>query len=240
MRGRSLDRSAGKGGVLLCLGVFFFATGSLGAQSTTAEARISELRGRVEILQPGDSWRPAVVGMVLPLGTTVSTGFGATAVMEIGPALLQVEQLSRMTIEDLAEREGVLSSDLYLQVGRVRAEVRRTTGRQNNFRLRSPVATAAVRGTSFEFDGVNLSVDTGSVLLSNPQNISVVVEQGESSSSPQTGEAPVAVADALEAVSTVQVYTAPPGETRSEGARTEAQPVETASIRLDFVIEGYN
>ena len=224
----------------LCLVVALLAAPFVGsvAQTTALEARVNELSGRVEIMEPGGRWRAAQVGMELPLGTVISTGFGATAVLEIGPALLQVRQLTRMELEGLAEREGLISSDLYLQVGRVRAEVRPTPGRQSEFRMRSPVATAAVRGTSFEFDGLNLTVETGSVQLSNQLNQSVFVDAGESSSAEGT-DGPVSVIEAHEAAATVQVYTAPPGETRTEGTRTTAVVSETASIRIDFVIDGF-
>jgi hypothetical protein len=224
----------------LCLVVTLIAAPvfSSFAQRTAPEATVSELQGRVELIEPGGRWRPAQVGMELPLGTTISTGFGATAVVEIGPALLQVRQLTRMELEALAEREGLLSTDLYLQVGRVRAEVRPSAGRQNEFRMRSPVATAAVRGTSFEFDGLNLTVETGTVQLTNERNQSVFVAAGESSSAEGDG-GPVSVVEAYEAAATVQVYTAPPGETRTEGTQSSAVVSETASIRIDFVIDGF-
>lgn len=55
---------------------------------------------------------------------------------------------------------------LYLQTGRIRVEVNPPAGGTSNFTVRSPVVTASVRGTSFEFDTENLKVDEGQVLYS--------------------------------------------------------------------------
>ena len=199
-------------------------TAGLAAQQQP-EARVVSSSGRVEMRESAaGAWSAVEKGMRLPLGATISTGFGSTAELEIGPATLEVRQLSRLTLEELIEREGLVESDLFLQVGRVRANVRTTEGRQSEFRMRSPVATAAVRGTSFEFDGVNLQVQTGSVRLANQFGESVSVGGGEGSSS--TGEEPPAPPAAQrEAAATVQVFVSPPGEApRTEGTRTSSTP----------------
>ena len=206
------------------------------------QARVVSFSGRVEVRDSAAAaWRAVETGMQLPLGATISTGFGAETQLEIGPATLEVRPLSRLTIEELVEREGLVESDLFLQVGRVRADVRATAGRQSEFRLRSPVATAAVRGTSFEFDGVNLAVETGSVSLANQFGESVNVGGGESSSS-DGDEPPAPPSEQREAAVTVQIYVSPPGEPpRTEGVRapTTVTPT-TGGIRVQWEIVGYD
>lgn len=170
---------AGRAGLIL-LTITTLALQHLEAQPI--EAIISRVTGRVELRNGAGAWRPAAAGDVVAAGTTVSTGFGAEAQIRIGESMLQVRELSRMTLEELVEREDSLDTDLFLQIGRIRSEVRSTRGLENNFQLRSTQATAAVRGTSFDFDGINLKVDAGLVSLANRLGKQQRVGRGQSSS----------------------------------------------------------
>ncbi|TVR07075.1 MAG: hypothetical protein EA403_00200 [Spirochaetaceae bacterium] len=169
----------------LVLTALFFAVAALAAGQQTALVRATS--GKVEVLQAGQ-WSPLAVGAAIPIGATVSTGFGSTATVEIGPAIMEIRPLTRMRLDELAEREGVVSAELYLPVGRVRAEVRRMEGLESEFRLRSTQATAAVRGTSFDFDGRDLRVLTGRVQLINQFQQSVQVSGGGVAEASDTGE----------------------------------------------------
>ncbi len=203
-------------------------------------ARVSTLTGRVEYrAAPGAAWQPVTAGMQLPLGATISTGFGAQATLELGAALLQVDQLTRMRIDELLEREGLTHADLFLQVGRVRAEVREVEDLQQDFRLRSPQATAAVRGTSFSFDGVNLVVFSGRVRMQNRFNQSTTLGGGEQSSIPDDGR-PESGGDARESLLAVSPY-APGSEERTTGAadRAASKPT-TGSLEFDYYYYGEN
>lgn len=211
--------------LLLALTLAWALPGSVSA----LEAEIVSVTGRVEVRQNQDPWRDAAPGMTVGAGTTVSTGFNSQAVLDVGPARLEVSSLSRLTLQELIEREGLVSSDLHLQVGRVRADVRRAEGIQSEFNLRSPVATAAVRGTSFEFDGVNVRVFSGTVALANMNNQRVTVGEGESSST--TGEDVPARGDASrEAEATVAVRS-PTVEADGEEV-TRTQPATEGSLRI--------
>ena len=156
-----------------------------GAQS---QAVVRWVAGRVEVMEPGAGWSAAAVGMRLPLGATISTSFNSEATLEVGAATLQVRPLSRMRIDQLLEAEGTVSTELFLRVGRVRAEVKTVEGLRQDFTVRSPVSTAAVRGTAFGYDGVNLEVEEGLVSLANPFGQSTSVGGGEQGSS--DGDAP--------------------------------------------------
>ena len=148
----------------------------LAAQSSASVTKVS---GKVEIQTPGGSWSAVNSGDEIALGTTISTGFRSTAVLQVGSAVLEVKQLTRMRLDELIEREGVVKTELFLRVGRVSAEVKQRQGLQQDFRLRSPVSTAAVRGTSFEYDGVNLQVLEGLVALANAYGQSIAVGAGQ-------------------------------------------------------------
>lgn len=131
-------------------------------------AVIKEVSGRVEYQSPGGSWVRAAAGDSLEQGASISTGFGASAVLEVGASILNVEALTRMKLEELVQEKGTQTTGLYLRVGRVNAEVKRDEGLSHNFRLRSPSSTAAVRGTNFTYDGHKVIVHRGAVgLLGN-------------------------------------------------------------------------
>jgi hypothetical protein len=134
------------------------------------EAVVQTVSGRVEVMQPGGAWVAATPGMRLSLGASVSTSFQSEATLALGASLLHVRPLTRMKLEQLAQQGNTVSTELYLRVGRVRAEVKGAEGLLQDFKVRSPISTAAVRGTTFEYDGVNTDVDNGVVNLSNNQS----------------------------------------------------------------------
>jgi hypothetical protein len=142
-------------------------TASLAGAQTPAQALVKSFTGKVELLTAKQAWAPVRAGMRLALGTTISTGFNSTAVLELGPSVLQVKPLTRLRIDELVAKEGTVKTDLFLQVGKVRAEVKTAAGLTQDFKVKSPVSTAAVRGTGFEYDGYDLYVFEGTVTYSN-------------------------------------------------------------------------
>ena len=82
--------------------------------------------------------------------------------------------------------------------GRVKAEVTPKKGEKADFKIKSPTATASVRGTGFEFDGQNLLVDHGAVQLEAESGLGTpqMVASGEFSTVSQTKTitTPVAIA----------------------------------------------
>jgi hypothetical protein len=119
------------------------------------------------------------VGTTIPKGSSISTGFKSTALLEMGESSLAVNQLTRMTLEELARQAGVQQTNVFLRVGRVSAQVKTTTGIKHDFKLRSPVSTAAVRGTDFEYNGWLLVVTDGEVTLTSPGGSTRLVIAGE-------------------------------------------------------------
>ena len=147
------------------------------AQNATVE-RVS---GKVEYLRSGGRWAAVSVGDTIPIGATISTGFRSSAVLMIAGSEITVMALTRMSIENLAETNDSISTSLNLRTGKVRASVRSTRGKSTIFTLRSPVSTAAVRGTEFVFDGYRLEVIEGIVTFFNKVNEAVSVQAGNAS-----------------------------------------------------------
>ncbi|MDA3951738.1 MAG: FecR domain-containing protein [Spirochaeta sp.] len=179
---------------------------------TALDATITAVNGKVELRErAGGPWVAAQAGVVVPVGATISTSFNAGATVQVGESQLEVKALTRMRIEELITENGVDRSEIDLPVGRVSANVRGSSGNRAEFRVTSPIATASVRGTSFDFDGANLSVSEGIVVLANRFNESVQVAQGEQSSAAGDG-APQKPAEAAENSGTVTISVGPSGE----------------------------
>jgi hypothetical protein len=131
-------------------------------------ATVKEVSGKVEIKTAKKGWVKAETGMRLETGTMISTGFNSQAVVELGPSLVIAKPLTRMTIEELVEKEGTIKTELFLNVGKIQAEVRSGEGLKNEyFLLKSAVSTAAVRGSTVLFDGRKVTFLSGSGLATN-------------------------------------------------------------------------
>jgi hypothetical protein len=147
----------------------------LGAQT----ALIREINGTVEVKTPEAlEWQAAKAGQVLDKASLISTGFRSTALVGIGNSTIVVRPLTRLSLEEIASaREGEQVS-LNLRAGRVRADVKPPAEGKIEFTIRSPIATASVRGTIFEFDGVRLIVEEGLVYFAGTNAGGVYIQQG--------------------------------------------------------------
>jgi len=202
--------------ILLLVAVFLLA----GTVTTFAaqEAVLREASGKVELRPPGRSWQPARVGMTLVKGTTISTGFGAKAVLDLGASVIEVKALTRMTLEELLEQEGTIKTELFLDVGRVKAEIQTGEDLRHDFKLKSTVSTASVRGTTLEGDGEEWISEDGSFVVSNNVGQSTTVQTGEKTTVTE-GEPPVPPQDTAEDDTNVETSTNP-----SEGGGGDIAP----------------
>ncbi len=171
-------------GIMLVMGTFLFAD---------ITAVVKNVSGKVEVRVPGGRWKKAFPGMKIQKGYYISTGFKSEAVLVLGTSQVIVRQLTRMELEKLVQKEGTVHTGLNLRVGRVRAVVKTSRGLKQDFKLRSPISTAAVRGTQFEYDGRNLTVYKGTVAFTNPLGQQRLVPAGSASrivraGLPQSGE----------------------------------------------------
>jgi hypothetical protein len=190
-------------GLLVLWGVSGFYggiyAGLYAQESAGSQAVIRELSGTVEIKAPGSpQWLPARQGQSIARTAVVSTGFKSTAVIALGNSLLTVQPLTRLTVEEIRETAGNERVNISLQTGRIRADVKPPAGGKTEFTVKSPSATASVRGTSFEFDGLNLRVDEGRVHVTGGDrsgtyvgvghSISADIETGRTTSAAETAK----------------------------------------------------
>jgi ferric-dicitrate binding protein FerR (iron transport regulator) len=166
--------------LILCAAPGLFAQEANGSQETNgSQAVIREITGTVEIKAPNAAdWSPAARGQALTQNTLISTGFKSSALIAIGNSTLSVQSLTRLSLEEIIRSEGDEKVALNLRTGRVRANVKPPVGGKTDFTVRSPSATASVRGTVFEFNGIQIRVDEGRVHLAGDGGSGIYVGAG--------------------------------------------------------------
>lgn len=108
---------------------------------------VIDVLGKVE-KQSGNSWVELKKGDILVPGDIISTGFKSEAVISIGESKITVRALTRMTIEQLYEKNQNHVSSVYLDVGSVSADVKPVENKRVGFTVKTPAVTASVRGTA--------------------------------------------------------------------------------------------
>jgi hypothetical protein len=206
----------------LVLGGLFLLAPRLSAQEA---AFFREITGTVEIRAPGSTaWTGAAAGDRIKKNTLVSTGFKSTAVIVVGNSVITVRPVTRLALEEIIRNQDREQVSLYLQSGRIRADVRPPVDGKIDFVARTPVSTASVRGTSFEFDTENLRVDNGRVQYSLANGRTVSVAAGGMSYANEAGNAVVSPFEAA----TELLAPAPPPGSDSGGPAGDRAPAISA------------
>lgn len=111
------------------------------------DATVMSTKGKAEV-QKGNSWVALKPGSKLTKGDVVQTGFKSELKLKIGESTVEVAPMTRITIEQLAAKDTKDETSLYLDTGSVKSDVKKTDKRRVGFTVRSPAATASVRGTT--------------------------------------------------------------------------------------------
>lgn len=122
--------------------------------------------GKVEI-QTANGWESLVAGDTVQSGAVISTGFRSQTVLEVGESTITVQALSRLTLEQLTEQTDGHDSEIYLDVGSIQADVQAVANKRVGFVVKTPIATAAVRGTVLTVGPDSVSASQGTVAVSS-------------------------------------------------------------------------
>ena len=180
------------------------------------QAVIKEFSGKVEVQLPGKGWAPAARNAVIPLGASVSTGFNSYATLDLGVSVVRVKPLTRMSVAELSRKGSMDVTAVDLRVGRVNAKINKAEGLEHNFTLRTPVSTAAVRGSEIEGHAIGKTrTIAGVTRVSNLLGQTRTLSPGESSSGtgksePKKGEDNVAKETITTITTTPVVVAVPP------------------------------
>jgi ferric-dicitrate binding protein FerR (iron transport regulator) len=115
-----------------------------------ASLKVSSVSGAVEWRAvSGKSFRPLASAQPVQVGDEVRTGPDAQLILEVPDgSYMVVSENSKLIVEDFWS--GNLRSLMNLMVGQVRFYVQRLGGRPNPYRVTTPTALIAVRGTTFD------------------------------------------------------------------------------------------
>ena len=139
----------------------------LTAGTAAAQAKVLRVSGKVEIKAPKGRWVRARRGMNVAAGSFIATGFKSSAQLQLNKATLFVRQLTRLTLEEIAQKQNVVTTNLFIRTGGMEADVKTGAEYTHDFKVRSPVSTAAVKGTKIKYDGLELSAKDGTAVLFN-------------------------------------------------------------------------
>jgi hypothetical protein len=156
------------------------------AQVTAVEARVASVSGAALVSNGGRAPTAAQRGDVLFPGEEIDTrGGGHLAIELTDGSLVLVRPGSRVLLKDF-QAASTLREMFEVLLGRVRVKINHFGGKPNPYRINSPTASIAVRGTEFSV-AVNGVGDTEVIVyeglvevtsLSNPQN-KVLVHPGQ-------------------------------------------------------------
>ncbi len=119
------------------------------AQSAV-EARATSVRGRASISGNGRNSVVLLQGTVLGPGDVVDTGADGRIVIDLSDgSQVVVFPNSRLVFGDYRNASS-LRELLQIVVGRIRVKINHFQGKPNPYRIKSPTASIAVRGTKFE------------------------------------------------------------------------------------------
>jgi len=210
--------------ILFMLLIIVSAASAVQAQTV----KVGSVTGKVEVQQPGQSWQNATSGMIIPANSQISTGFASEAKVIMDNADITVRALTRMSIQEYSTSGDTTTTKLFLGSGKIRTDVKKSEGKVNDFQIRSPVATAAVRGTSFEFDGIRLTVNEGNVEFFSKTGSKVQVPAGSSSQATEDGGASTP-ADEKKQEASVSASTSTGEDTGSNEQQTDTFDSERSS-----------
>jgi len=156
---------------------------------------IKQVSGTVELKRAGESaYVPAKAGDTVSENTVISTGLKSYALIEVGGTTLNVRPVTRLTLTEIRALGNEESLQVNLRTGSVQVAVTPPAGGRSSTTVRSPNATASVRGTTFYFDARNLHVTQGTVLFKGNRGYTIqagagstaVVAWNETASAPQS------------------------------------------------------
>src|SRR6266850_155960 len=119
------------------------------AQGGSMEARVTSVRGRALISRQATAPSGIARGATVLPGDEIDTRAGGRVAIELGDGSLVIVQPGSLVVVRDYRNTSSLRELLQIMVGRVRVRINHLGGRPNPYRINSPTASIAVRGTEF-------------------------------------------------------------------------------------------
>ncbi|MCQ2579446.1 MAG: FecR family protein [Treponemataceae bacterium] len=147
------------------------------------DGTVISITGKVEMQKTPDSeWIALKAGDTVPEGAVISTAFKANASIKLGGSTITVNQLTRVVLRELSDSSDKVTTNLYLDAGVLRADVKSMDNKANDFKIQSSVVTSSVRGTELSDSALGEHVTYRGVVSSSSSNCEwgVTTTAGES------------------------------------------------------------
>jgi len=142
-------------------------------QVSVLEARVAGVRGRAVISGHAHSQSSLVRGDLVSPGDEIDTTSGGRVTLELSDgSMLIVQPGSHVVLQDYRDASS-LRELLHIAVGHVRIRINHFGGRPNPYRINSPTASIAVRGTEFSV-AVDAAGDTEVVVYEGLVEVSSI------------------------------------------------------------------
>ena len=151
---------------LVKLVLAFFISTVISLPLFSADAKVTYVKGKVEVSHNGSDWVPLKTGDSIAQSDTINTGFQSEARININGSIMAVPALTRVTIETLKSSGTKDTVSLYVNTGAVRSKVTHTDNKKIDYTARTAVAVASVRGTDYTVTAGGLvTCDEGAVVV---------------------------------------------------------------------------
>lgn len=121
----------------------------LSAYAFADNATVTAVKGKVEVSHGDDNWVALKVGDTVGESDIVSTGFQSEAKIKYNGSIMLMGALTRVTLSQLSSTATKDNVDVFLNTGAVRSKVTHTADKKIDYKVRSQVAVASVRGTEY-------------------------------------------------------------------------------------------
>ena len=204
------------------------------------EVKVVEVTGKVEV-QRDDKWVAVNKGDILPPGSVISTGFKSEAVIAFDETVIKVKALTRLTIEQLFEKNGDKASSVYLDTGSISADVKPAENKRVGFSVKTPAATASVRGTSGDVYSDGTVIGTSGKWCITPPEARIVVvpapkPQSVENTTNEEEPAPVEETAVTEGVTETVVSETPAVEPEPAVAETVTTPTVQEPVQETLAV----
>jgi FecR protein len=158
--------------LVISLMVMFVGIGTVRAQSTEVVARAASVTGRALLLGNGSAPFALTTGYILNPGDRIDTHGGGRVVIDLSDGSMVVVAPESIVILKDFRAAGSLRELFEIAGGMVRVKINHLAGKPNPYRMNSPTASIAVRGTGFSINvdargTTRVVVDEGAVEVSS-------------------------------------------------------------------------
>ncbi|MDP4000741.1 MAG: FecR family protein [bacterium] len=147
-------------------------------EETEKTLKVLSVSEDVEIRKEGGGWEDANTNMRLEDGDEISTGPDSIITLQFPDGtIMQVSELTQVRVGFLLSEGNAVRAEIQLKIGKVAAKVNPKKTSFTDFTIKSPIATASVRGTIF---GVIYHDNTGMRVMVEEGSVEVTTNDGKS------------------------------------------------------------